>query len=155
MSWLSGKELLTAIEKYADKATREAFHGIYSIDELPKFVPCHPFFIIINTDSHNLPGEHWKVVFIDKDKRGELFDSLALATSNMIIRWMNRFTRTWEKSERRIQSNFSTTCGAFVLYFIFKRLSSPNLERLTTANFSANVLDNERKVLAFYRGLKK
>ena len=78
MSWLSGQEIENAIYKYADDDTRKAFHGVYSMDQLPFAVPHYPFFMIINTQAHNLPGAHWISVFIDVSRRGEVFDSLAL-----------------------------------------------------------------------------
>ena len=77
MSWLSTKDLIDKVKRNADGATLAAFHGVFPIDELPSAVPHYPFFMIVNTQSHNLPGEHWITIFIDADRRGDIFDSLA------------------------------------------------------------------------------
>ena len=51
MSWLSGKEMEKKIKQHADEETRNAFHGVFSIDELPFAIPHYPFFMIINTQA--------------------------------------------------------------------------------------------------------
>ena len=153
MSWLSNKTLLEKIKKNACGETLKAFNGIYSIDKLPNFIPCRPFLIIINTHTHNLPGEHWICIFIDKDRNGELFDSLALPVNNILIRWLNIFTTKWKRNSRSFQHLLSTQCGAFVLRFILNRLHVKNFESLT-AMFTTSPLLNETIVENFYRALK-
>ena len=127
MSWLTEKQLLSKIRRNADRDTRAAFFGVTSIDRLPSTIPRYPIILIVNTHTHNLPGEHWITVFIDKERRGEIFDSLALPVSNMLRRWMNRFTRTWKRNTRQFQHSLSSSCGAFALYFILHRLHAKNL----------------------------
>ena len=39
MSWLSDKQLNEKVQKNGDKKIREAFHGVYPLDELPQFIP--------------------------------------------------------------------------------------------------------------------
>ena len=51
MSMLSAKDIEKAIHRHADKATRDAFHGVFSIDQLPFAVPHYPFFMIVNTQA--------------------------------------------------------------------------------------------------------
>lgn len=151
MSWLSGKELQTKIRNNADGATLHAFHGIFSMDELPFSVPLYPFFMIVNTHAHNLPGEHWISIFIDGNRRGEVFDSLALPLSNLFIRWINRFTRSFSSNRLRYQHPLSSTCGAFALYFILHRLhDSDCIVRV----FNSSLYENEQRVLVFYESLK-
>lgn len=153
MSWLSNKQIAVKVARNGDEQTRKAFYGIHSIDDLPEFIPHLPFILIINTHTHNLPGEHWKTIFIDKDHSGELFDSLALPVSNIVIRWMNRFTRKWKVNKKSFQHPLSATCGAFALYFTLQRLSVSNMETLTKI-FTTRAYVNEQKVLSFYHGLK-
>ena len=151
MSWLSGKELIHTVKRHADKATRDAFGGVFSMDKLPFAVPHYPYFMIINTQAHNLPGEHWISVFIDKDKRGEVFDSFALPLSNTLIRWLNRFSRTFTINHLSYQHPLSATCGAYALFYVFHRLSNSKCVSLMLTN---SFHDNERRVLAFYNSLK-
>lgn len=153
MSWLSGATLVKKVKANADTETRHAFHGVFSIDNLPEFIPSRPFLIIINTQTHNLPGEHWKAILIDADKNGELFDSLALPASNILIQWLNRFTVKWKTNNRSFQNPLSATCGAFVLYFVLNRLHMKNFDSITAA-FTLYPHTNERFVKHFYRSLK-
>ena len=151
MSWLSGKEIETKIKQHADKETRDAFHGVFSIDQLPFAVPHYPFFMIVNTQAHNLPGEHWKTVFIDKDKRGEVFDSLALPLSNTLIQWLNRFTHSFHVNPLAYQHPLSPTCGAFAIYYVLFRLSdSECVSKLFDSSLHANV----KRAETFYNMLK-
>ena len=110
MSWLTEDDLISKISLNSSLETMLAFDGVHPIDDLPEYIVQLPFFMIVNTHSHNLPGEHWKAVFIDKEKNGEVFDSLALPTSTLLSRWMNRFTRKWTVNELTVQHPLSQTC---------------------------------------------
>ena len=153
MSWLSNETLLSKVRKNADRETLLAFYGICSIDNLPEFVHARPFLMIVNTHTHNLPGEHWIAVLIDENRKGEIFDSLAQPVSNILIRWLNRFTSKWKKNSRTFQHPLSTSCGAFALYFILNRLHVKDFETLT-AWFNVSLAVNEKLVKQFYRSLK-
>ena len=153
MSWLSDREIATKIRRNADSKTLNAFLGIYPIDRLPQFVPHLPIIIIVNTHTHNLQGEHWKTVFIDENKNGELFDSLALPVSSKLIRWLNTFTRKWKKNHLSYQDPLSATCGAYAVYFTLLRLDVSSLKSVTET-LSPYPHVNERRVLTFYKQLK-
>ena len=153
MSWLSDKNIVRKIRNNADPTTLHAFFGVYPIDKLPDFVPFLPIFIVVNTHTHNLKGQHWKTIFIDKNRCGEVFDSLAQPMNNLLVRWMNRFTRKWKTNRKVYQHARSTTCGAFALYFILKRLDFPSLDAFTHS-FSHSINANERLVRSFYEALK-
>ena len=92
MSWLSDRQLEQDIYQHGDREVHHAFQGIYPVDILPRSIK-PPAFIVLNTDTHNLPGKHWMVLFINEDFCGEVFDSLALPVSDFIIYFMNRHTR--------------------------------------------------------------
>ena len=153
MEWLTNKTLARKVRDNAAVETLNAFHGIYSIDDLPKSIPTRPFLMIVNTHTKNLPGEHWLAVFIDKDKNGEIFDSLALPVSNILIQWMNRFTAKWKINKRTFQHSQSTSCGAFVLYYILLRLHMLDMDSVTAA-FTPYPSVNENVLEAFYKTLK-
>lgn len=153
MSWLSNRQLIQKVRKNADDDTKKSFLGVYPIDRLPKFLPHLPVFLIVNTQTHNLNGEHWKAIFIDKNRYGEVFDSLAQPTSNILNRWMNRFTRKWTTNSKTFQHVSSSTCGAYSLYYVLTRLAFPSLAAFTRS-FSRALHVNERNVRAFYHSLK-
>ena len=153
MSWLSDEQLCKKVEKNANTKTCEAFYGVCPLDELPSFVSHYPIFIIVNTQSHNLAGEHWKCIFIDKHRNGELFDSLAEPPNVVLIQWMNRFTRKWKRNRKVYQRKDSTTCGAFVLYYILNRLDFSSLNSFSQC-FTPSMNRNECLVRQFYSKLK-
>lgn len=153
MSWLSSKQIQDKVKKNASEEVKNAFYGVYPIDKLPDSIPHLPIFIVVNTDTHNLDGEHWKTIFINKDRYGEVFDSLAQPMSNLLIRWMNRYTRRWKKNYKVYQHSRSTTCGAFALYYILKRLDHSSFYSFTQT-FSRSIPKNECLVQSFYNVLK-
>ena len=153
MSWLSNRQLINKVRKNGTEATKKSFLGVYAIDKLPKFIPHLPMLLIVNTHSHNLGGEHWKAIFIDKNRNGEVFDSLAQPTSNILIRWMNRFTRKWRTNSKSYQHDKSSTCGAYSLYYVLSRLALPSLDAFCRS-FSPALHVNERNIRSFYRRLK-
>lgn len=153
MSWMTNVQLLHLIKKYADEDCRRAFSGIFSIDELPAKVTQVPFLMIVNTHTKNLPGEHWKAVYISNEGFAEVFDSLASPVSTFLASWLNKHTRKWIPSEVTIQNPLAPTCGAFVLYFILLRLQHKNLKSLLKI-FSSDLAVNDNKMLEFVQNLK-
>jgi len=153
MSWLSGIELESLIRTYGDKETEDAFLGIFTIDTLPKRIQRLPILLILNTQTSNLPGLHWKAVYISSDKCGEVFDSLALPVSLHLEHWLNTFTRKWTSSKRIIQFPFSASCGAFVTYYILNRLQAKSM-KLCLAVFTEDRSHNDGLVLNFVKDLK-
>ena len=153
MSWLTDRQLRRKVESNANEKTKEAFYGVCPLDGLPRRIPHLPVFIIVNTQTHNLSGEHWKTIFIDKNRDGEVFDSLGQPMNAMLISFMNRFTRRWKRNHKVYQHKNSATCGAFALYYILRRLDCPSLKCVTQA-FSSSLNANEKIVERFYKSLK-
>ena len=152
MSWLSDKQLLSKIKRNGDLKTLKAFGGIFAIDQLPQSIPHYPFLAVINTQSHNLPGEHWIAIYINEKRRGEVFDSLATPTNAFLSRWMNRHTRSWRRNSHRFQNPLSSSCGAFVLFYILQRCEC-DMMKCVTKRFTASFPANEKLVRDFYKRL--
>ena len=153
MSWLSSDTIKQKVQHNADDTTWKAFDNIYSVDTLPSNITHYPIFLVLNTHPHNLKGEHWKVIFIKEDHRGELFDSLALPPNIPTQQWLNKHTRQWKTNARAIQHPLSSSCGAFVLYFILNRLHVRRFESISQT-FSSNPHVNEKRIRKFYNDLK-
>lgn len=146
--WLTTGDLERFIKNHANARTKAAFIGVFAIDQLPHSVPNLPTLLIINTDTINLPGKHWKAVFIDEKKRGEIFDSLAAPISLRLEKWMNKMTKKWTRCFFPIQHPLSPSCGAYVLYYVLTRLSCKSLDAVL-GNFSIDVNKNEKIVQSF------
>ncbi|MEL7523459.1 MAG: hypothetical protein AAGJ80_17880 [Cyanobacteria bacterium J06553_1] len=153
MAWLTDDTLVSKIVNNASDETLLAFQGVFPMDKLPDSVSQLPFLMIVNTHAHNLPGEHWLAIFIDRNRRGEIFDSLAMPVSILLARWMNRFTQSWQRNRSSFQNPLSASCGAFVLYYVLNRTAVSRLNEITKA-FSSVVHENEHVVRSFYVNLK-
>lgn len=153
MSWLSGETIKKKVERNANEVTYKAFDDVYSIDQLPSAIPHYPIFIVLNTHPQNLKGEHWKVIYIRKDRVAEVFDSLALPLNIPTQQWLRKHSRQWKSNARAFQHPLSSTCGAFVLYFILNRLRVRRFESVTQ-KFSTDLHSNEKLILKFYNDLK-
>lgn len=147
MSSLSGDTIERVIKQFASPETRKAFLGVFPIDSLPTSIPHYPMFMVINTHSHNLPGEHWLTIYISEDKIGEVFDPLGRAVSNFLIRWLNQHTKRWTTSRRLYQHPLSDKCGGYAVYYILHRLQRKDIP-LTKSPIANDVL-----VSTFYNTL--
>jgi hypothetical protein len=150
IKWLTTLDLENYIEKFSDDKTRDSFLGVFPINRLPQRLPYLPALLIVNTDTSNLPGQHWKAIYISKKREGEVFDSLATPVGLILQHWMNLFTRKWTASTLTLQNPLSPSCGAYVLYFVMNRLKHSSLKSCIT-KFSSNVFENEIFIEEFYK----
>ena len=153
MSWLDNHDIIDKISYNADDETWRAFDDVYPIDKLPNAISQYPIFIVINTHTKNLPGQHWKAVLIKEDKTAEVFDSFALPLNTFTEKWLNKFTRKWKCNQRAYQHPSSALCGAYVLYFILNRLKYRNYKSFLKT-FSSDVSANDRMINDFYKSLQ-
>lgn len=150
VKWLSTQDLEYFIHTFANTKTKNAFLGVFPINHLPQRLPHFPVLFIINTNTSNLPGQHWKAIYVSKRREGEVFDSLASPVSLILEHWMNTFTRKWTISTLTLQNPLSPSCGAYVLYFIMSRLNHSSLQSCI-APFSSNVIDNDERMELFMK----
>lgn len=100
------------------------FLGVYPCDLLPRDVTARTLHtgLIINTDPHNMPGQHWVAVYLDKGK-GEFFDSFGREPQREIQQLLERCCPAgWAYSPHSIQSMVSSVCGNYCLMFLIFRL---------------------------------
>ena len=153
MSWLSNQTLKRVIQRNANRETKHAFLGVFSIDRLPLRLKQYPTFLIVNTQSHNLGGEHWFTIFISRKRIGEIFDSAAQAVDPRVKRWLNYFTRTWTRNRLTFQAPLSSLCGAFALYYILNRLKHTSMHSVLFPNGDKPI--NDHYVLDYFHRLRK
>jgi len=86
-----------------------------------------PCFIIVNIDSGNLPGSHWITLGIFPNSI-EIFDSLGFDLFNWtrvpctLLNFVHRLSVTRKVIvSHRIQSDYSTLCGFYCLFYMFMR----------------------------------
>ena len=68
-----------------DLICSKIFYDVYPANKIHKLHSL-PALIVCNTDTSSRPGEHWIVLYVDENRRGEYFDS------------MSRFSTKWFKT---------------------------------------------------------
>ena len=142
VKWLTTLDLEDCVHKYADEKTKQAFLGVFPINHLPQRISYLPILFIVNTNTSNLPGEHWKAIYVSKQRIGEVFDSLATPICLQLEHWLNEFTKKWTSSQLTLQNPLSPSCGGYVLYYVMCRLNFKSLKSCL-APFTANVFAND------------
>ena len=126
------------------------FDGVFASDKVPKKLkPCH--FIVLNTDPSGTVGQHWYAIYRHDKDVIECFDSLGIDEVKKKFLKEN-FGRHCVKellfNTTRVQDLSTSTCGEFVLYFLFQRMHNQDLDYETLLNdiFCSNPVVNEQKV---------
>lgn len=125
------------IERVLKKKCGKVFIGVFPRDRLPESLPARrPLLAVCNTDPHDRPGEHWIAIYIERDSRGEYFDSFGEKPGTTFQRYMDKYCISWNKSERRIQSVISSFCGHYCIFYCIHRCDGYDLDTIT--NFFTN-----------------
>ena len=129
------------------------FLGCYAEDELDSLkLTSFPCFLIANIDSSNMKGTHWIAIGVFKDTI-EIFDSLGFDIFNWprIPCTLLNFLHNLSVSRRVIvapciQSNRSTLCGFYSIYYVIRRRFSSFTE--TTNCFDTQNLEYNDSILS-------
>jgi hypothetical protein len=90
------------------------FQGVFSSDTLPTT----PRLLVCNTDPSQRPGEHWIAISVDKNGRGEYFDSFGRPPDKHFEHYMNSNCKRWSFNKRQLQSRISAFCGYYCCAYI-------------------------------------
>lgn len=128
---MQSSELINCLKTFT--SINKNFVGVYSINTIPKFLKKNHF-IIANTQPNTEAGQHWFCIIKTGLKTYEYFDSLGV-TSEKIERLnfykVFRPNCSVKFNETAFQTQNSSSCGLFVLYFIIQRLHNLDLSFLT------------------------
>ena len=74
-----------AISEYLtrDLICSKIFYGVYPANNIPKLRSL-PALIVCNTDTSSRHGEHWIVLYVEENRRGEYFDSMGSLVHNFV-----------------------------------------------------------------------
>ena len=96
--------------------------GVFPLDRIPTPTG-RPKCIIINLDPGSKPGSHWVAIYIDREGFGDFFDSYGHPPQKREIRnYLKKYCKDWTFNEKQIQSNFSSACGQYCIYFLYRRV---------------------------------
>ena len=154
MSWLTNHTIKRVLKRNANRETKEAFLGVFPINKLPSRITNYPVFLVINTQTDNLSGEHWFTIFISRKGIGEIFDSAAKPVERRIRRWMNLFSRSWTRNRLIYQKPLSSLCGAYAVYYILNRLHYPTMRTLLFPSRRRKPI-NDNFISSYYQELRK
>lgn len=107
------RELWKLGEKYVPY-----FRGVYPIDRLPKAIRA-PSSLIINTDTHNKPGEHWLAVCFKRDGLLYAFDSFGFYYPRTLKMYLiSRGANKIKYNKIKYQENHETSCGQYCVAWL-------------------------------------
>ena len=112
-----------------DKFTKQFFRGVYAIDEIKSIkTVSYPSSFVINLDPSYKPGSHWVAVYFDKNGVGEYFDSFAGYPPHEIVHFLRSHAKGWQYNHMQVQELHTTTCGQFVVFYIYQKSRGLTLE---------------------------
>lgn len=124
------------------RTLRDSVWGVYAKDNLPR--PLRSGGYILNSANASDGGEHWLALWVTSHGL-EFFDSFAKPPAYYGLRFTTVPTML---NVNQLQSDNSTTCGGFVLYFLFHRSLGGTMESILS-HFNANTRVNDRRVIQF------
>ena len=112
-----------------DKVTSRTFKGVYALDEIVHIKQkSFPSAYVFNLDPSYKPGVHWVAVHIDRNGHTEYFDSSGCSPPQEIKDFLYTCAESWNYNH--VQELYSTTCGQFVVFYIYQRCSGLTLESI-------------------------
>ena len=91
------------------------FIGVYPLNKLPYIKDVGSF--IVNTHTHNLPGQHWIAVHVGYDCI-DLYDPLGYYYPQILVNYVNSFTRSVHYNRIMFQLPDLATCGHHCLLWL-------------------------------------
>jgi len=96
------------------------FRGVYPLDKMPKSLVA-PSNIVINTHTHNLPGEHWLAVSYQKSGLIYAFDFFGLYYPTLLQNYLQRLKRRSgpvKYNRTQFQEVHEKTCGHYCIAYL-------------------------------------
>ena len=122
---------------FNDKVTSRNFKGVYALDEIKHIKQISfPSAYIFNLDRSYKPGVHWVAVYIDRKGLPEYFDSFGRPPPREIKDFLCTYAESWNYNHVPVQELYSTTCGQFVVFYIYQRCSGLTLESIIRKYFN-------------------
>ena len=95
-----------------------------------------PSAYVFNLDLSYKPGVHWVPVYIDRKGHPEYFDSFGRHPPREIKDFLCTYAESWNYNDVPVQELYSTTCGQFVVLYIYQRCSGLTLKSILRKYFN-------------------
>ena len=124
----------------SDRFGQVYFRGVFASDELKKQnVTQFPCGYIVNTDPSHKPGSHWAAFYFDKNKNGHFFCSYGKSPNEYKFdNWIDGNSKSWTYNEQRLQSDWSTVCGQYCLYYLLHAFRNISIRDNFTRDYDLN-----------------
>ena len=135
------------------------FLGCYAENQLKTLtVTTFPCFLIVNVDSTEMNGSHWLAIGIFRETI-EIFDPLGFTIFNWarvpcdLLDFLHRMSLSREvKVSPRIQSNTSSYCGFYCIFYIILRRFTVLRKIVSRFNtLIARMAENDNVLIKFFR----
>lgn len=117
--------------------------GVFASDQIPTKSKRNICFIA-NTQPITEPGQHWIAFFCDNENRCDFFDSYGTNPTLHFKKFL-KTAKSVKKNTRQIQSNLSTCCGQYCLFYLTLRCEKKSHEEILRL-FSSNLHENDKFV---------
>jgi len=104
-----------------------SYVGTFSMNRIPHLPPRLTSSFIVNTDSHNLPGQHWIAVRMIQD-HAWIFDPLAYPPPPTLCQHLlfHCHIRVIHICSIPVQPRNTVSCGQHCIYFLYVNLPAPS-----------------------------
>lgn len=132
--------------------TSKNFNGVFPSDCLPKKKLKKPTFVIVNTENRYSQGQHWLGIYLPKKGPGILFDSFAIKNDNRdFIKFLQKNCTSFTYNKKRLQSDFSTTCGQWCCVFIYYKCIGKTLSSFLKLFSNTDYEANDDKIIHLFK----
>lgn len=123
-------ELWKLGEKYVPN-----FAGVFPLNKLPKYLRA-PANFIVNTHTHNLPGEHWLAVSYQKSGIVFAFDPFGIYYPHLLKVYLHRLRRhrAIYYNVEQFQEIHEKTCGIYCIAWLITINSLVSFNSLSLAS---------------------
>lgn len=135
----------------SDPRASSCFQGVYPSDKLPEGKISYPSAFVANIDKSHEKGSHWIAFFFDKLGEASYFDSYGFyPLLPTFEKFLDRHAKGKIKyNNTQLQSLFSTTCGAYVIFYIMHRARGFSMESIVNMFDSRDQAYNDRHIHEF------
>ena len=121
------------------------FRGVVPCCEIEQFKKHDVFGLIVNTDPHNKPGQHWIAIY-KVGRKLSFFDSFGRSMGEFkdpFASIMRNFSTQLQVTTNKMQyqNMLTDTCGQWAIYYILTRIC-----RVKFTGFSSDTLKNEKEL---------
>ena len=113
----------------SDLICRQIFYCVYPANKIPKLRSL-PALIVCNTDTSSRPGEHWIVIYVDENYRGEYFDSMGRFPTKWFKTFLEVNCIVWIWNVKQLQSVISKFCGLYCIFYCLYRCRGVGVRKI-------------------------